>query len=142
VASPALDNGRSGRKAARRSRRRQRWFAFWLLFTGEPPAERRRLLRLPPKNGLPATEEPWKRYKAGSLKSASRRRAYLHASRGLGVATAVLIAMLAVLAVVAGTIAPAPSEVIVIHDGRSPCVSAADSGKLAHVSRVVPVNSC
>jgi hypothetical protein len=46
-----------------------------------------------------------------------------------------------VLAVIAGTIAPAPVEMIVIHDGHSTCVSAADSGKLAHVSQVIPVNS-
>jgi hypothetical protein len=46
--------------------------------------------------------------------------------------------MLAVLAVIAGTISPAPTEVIVIHGGRATCISAADSEKLANVSQVIP----
>lgn len=57
-------------------------------------------------------------------------------------ATALLIAMLAVLAVIAGTISPAPTEVIVIHGGRATCISAADSEKLANVSQVIPVSGC
>ncbi len=137
--SPAEDNETTGGL----SRPRQLWFGFWLLFTGESPAERKRLLAIPPRSRLPKTgEEPWKRYKSGSVNSADRKRAYLHASRSLGVVTALLIAMLAVLAVIAGTISPAPAEVIVIHGGRATCVSAADSEKLARVSQVIPVSSC
>ena len=125
------------------SRPRQLWLAFWLRLSLESPAERRRILDMPLRSRLPAGgEEPWKRYKRGSVNSADRKRAYLHASRGLGVVTALLIAILAVFAVIAGTIAPAPAEVIVIHGGRATCVAAADTGKLADVSQVIPVSSC
>jgi hypothetical protein len=139
VPSPAEDN----EPADRRSSRSQIWFAFWLRFSGESPDERRRLLALPPRSRRPVTgEESWERYKSGSVNSADRKRAYLHASRGLGVATALLIAMLAILAVIAGTISPVPTEVIVIHGGRATCIAAADSGKLANVSQVIPVSGC
>ena len=87
-------------------------------------------------------EERWKSYKQISTNSANRKRAYLHASRGLGVVTAFLIGMLVVLVVIAGTVAPVPTEVIVIHGGRATCVSTADTGELAHVSQVIPVSSC
>ncbi|HEY3977629.1 MAG TPA: hypothetical protein VGM79_10185 [Streptosporangiaceae bacterium] len=91
---------------------RRCWFGFWLLFTSEPPAERRALQALPTQRGLTHLQ-PWEQYRAGSLNSADRRRAYLHASRTLGVITAILIAALAVLAIIAGTVAPAPEYVLV-----------------------------
>lgn len=143
----ALPGGEGARAPAnasdRRSGRRQRWFKFWLRLTGEPPSERDRLLAIAPKSELTSEhEEPWKRYRTGVLNSADRRRAYLHASRALGVAAAVFIAMLAVLAVIAGTVAPASTDVIVIHGGRSTCVSSASSSKFVRVSQVIPVSSC
>ena len=55
---------------------------------------------------------------------------------------AALIAVLAVLAVIAGTVSPAPAEVIVIHHGRISCGRAGDNGKYAGVTQVIPVSSC
>jgi hypothetical protein len=59
-----------------------------------------------------------------------------------GVITAILIAALAVLAIIAGTVAPAPEYVLVIHDGRAGCVPAAATAKFAHVSQVITVSGC
>lgn len=81
-------------------------------------------------------------YKEGSLNSADRRRALLHASRNLGVVAASLIAVLAIVATIAGTVSPAPSEVIVVYHGRFSCVPVADNAKYTGVTQVVPVNSC
>jgi hypothetical protein len=124
-----------------RTRLRLRWFGFWLVFTGEPAAGRRALLTLPTQRELTHLE-PWEQYRRGSLNSADRRRAYLHASRTLGVVTAVLIAVLAVLAIIGGTVAPAPDYVLVIHNGRTACVPAAATAKFTHVSQVITVSGC
>jgi hypothetical protein len=125
----------------RRTPLRRRWFAFWLLFSGAPLAERRALLALPTQRELTSLE-PWEQYRRGSLNSADRRRAYLHASRNLGVITAILIAVLAVLTIIAGTLAPAPADVLVIHNGRIACVPAPASTKFTHVSQVITVSGC
>lgn len=142
-ASPAArGNGQATDAApAWRTTLRLRWFGFWLLFTGEPLTERRALLALPTQRELTSLE-PWERYRSGSLNSADRRRAYLHASRTLGVVTAVLIAVLAVLAIIGGTVAPAPDYVLVIHNGRTACVPAAASTRYTQVSQVITVSSC
>ncbi len=122
---------------------RDLWFRFWLLFSGESKKEREKLREMKPRSQLlNSGEERWKSYKQISTNSGNRKRAYLHASRGLGVATALLIGMQVVLVVIAGTVAPVPTEVIVIHGGRATCVSTADTKKLAHVSQVIPVSSC
>jgi hypothetical protein len=128
-------------RPAVRTPMRRRWFAFWLLFSGESKEERSKLRALPTQRELVGLE-PWVQYRDGSLNSADRRRAYLHASRNLGVVTAILIAVLAVLAVIAGTVAPAPVDVLVIHNGRTACVPAHVSTKFTHVSQVIPVNGC
>jgi hypothetical protein len=141
VASPEKDNGTAGGKTDGRSRARRGWFRFWLLFAGVSRAEREQLLAIPPSSS-PPIKEAWKTYRSRTLDSADRKRVYLHASRRLGVATAVLIAMLAILAVIAGTISPTPTEVIVIHGGRSSCVTVANSEKLTRVTQVIPVGRC
>lgn len=122
---------------------RSLWFRFWLLLSGESKEERKELRDIRSRSDvLNSGEERWKNYKEISTNSANRKRAYLHASRGLGVVTALLIGMLVVLVVIAGTVAPVPTEVIVIHGGRVTCVTAADSKKLTDVSRVIPVSRC
>jgi hypothetical protein len=129
--------------AVDRSRLRRRWFAFWLMFSGEPPAERERLLNMPSRRRLRVAGGPfWQQYRTVSRNSADRQRAYLHASRGLGVASAILISVLAVVAVIAGTVSPAPAEVIVIHNGQPSCVTTAASSTFAHVTQIIPVNGC
>ena len=85
---------------------------------------------------------PWEVYKKRSLESADRRRVYLHASRAVGVIAAGLIALLAILAVIAGTVSPPPSEVIVVHHGRLTCGPVGDSSKDTGITQVIPVNSC
>jgi hypothetical protein len=116
---------------------------LWLRLAGEPMAERRKVLAMPTRSELRGVgDEPWRQYKTVSLNTATLHRAYLHASRRLGIVTAGLIAALAVLAIIAGTIAPAPADVIVIHSGRSACVPAAAIGDFTHVSQVIPVSSC
>ncbi|MGO9078355.1 MAG: hypothetical protein ACLQDY_04860 [Streptosporangiaceae bacterium] len=87
-------------------------------------------------------KKDWQRYKDRSLISADRRRVYLHASRTAGVIAAALIAVLAIMAVIAGTVSPAPAEVIVIHHGRTNCVPASNHLKYTGVTQVIPVNSC
>jgi hypothetical protein len=80
---------------------------------------------------------------AGDLDwAAERNRIYLHASRTLGVAAAAFIALLAIGAVVAGTLSPVPSEVIVVYHGQLSCVPASNNLKYTDVTQVVPVNSC
>lgn len=129
--------------ADKKKDRESRWFAFFMLFTFRPKDYRRTLSEIPPKTSpTKARREYWKTYKNKSLDSADRRRAYLHASRGLGVITAALIAALAVLAVIAGTYAPAPADVIVVHDGQSTCTPTGDIGTYKGVTQVIPVNSC
>ena len=53
-----------------------------------------------------------------------------------------LIAVLAIAAIIAGTVSPAPSDVIVVYHGRFTCVPAGDNAKYTSVTQVVPVNSC
>jgi hypothetical protein len=84
----------------------------------------------------------WQKYRDDIVDNADRNRFYLHASRVLGVFSAVFIAALAIVAVVAGTVAPAPSDVIVVHNGQITCGSVVDSTKYTDVTNVVPVTSC
>jgi hypothetical protein len=124
---------------------RQQFFGFFLLFALEPKADRKRLRAIPRPPGRAAAERgeaPWQIYKESSLNSADRRRALLHASRNLGMVAAGLIAVLAIVALIAGTVSPAPSEVIVVYHGRFTCVPVDDNAKYTGVTQVVPVNSC
>lgn len=84
----------------------------------------------------------WRTYRDDIVDNADRNRLYLHASRVLGVFAAVFIAVLAIVAVVAGTVAPAPSDVIVVHHGQVTCGPVSDSTKYTDVTHVVPVTSC
>jgi hypothetical protein len=87
-------------------------------------------------------EASWQKYRDDTVDNADRNRLYLHASRVLGVFAAAFIAVLAIVAVVAGTVAPAPTDVIVVHHGRLICGPVGDTTKYADVTHVVPVTSC
>lgn len=87
-------------------------------------------------------EVSWQKYRDDIVDNADRNRLYLHASRVLGVFAAVFIAVLAIVAVVAGTVAPAPSDVIVVHNGQLTCGPVVTSTKYTDVTNVVPVTSC
>lgn len=106
---------------------------LWIAFT--PKAEREKV-RTAAKEAAEAKPDP----AAGYKWQAERNRIYLHASRSLGVVAAAFIAVLAIVAVIAGTYFPAPSEVVIVHHGMTSCVSA--SKKYSGVTWVVPVNSC
>ena len=143
-AQPSVQHPHNGTAGDKRPGRQQ-FFDFFLLFALEPKTDRKRLRKIPRPAGREAAERgeaPWQIYKESSLNSADRRRAYLHASRNLGMAAAIMIAVLAIAAIIAGTIAPAPSEVIVVYHGRFTCVPVADNAKYTNVTQVVPVNSC
>jgi hypothetical protein len=88
------------------------------------------------------TEKSWQKYQEDIIGNANRNRIYLHASRVLGVFAAVFIAVLAIVAVLAGTIAPAPSDVIVVHQGQLTCGPFSESAGDTGVTQVVPVTSC
>jgi hypothetical protein len=123
----------------------QRFFDFFLLFALESKATRRKLRtapRPPGRAAVAAGMPPGRVYKERSLYSANRRRALLHASRNLGVVMAGLIAVLAIVAVIAGTISPAPSEVIVVYHGRCTCIPVSEHTMYTGVTQVVPVSSC
>lgn len=77
-----------------------------------------------------------------SLASAERHTIYLHASRSAGVLAAALIALLAIVAIMAGTVSPAPSYVIVVHHGRVSCSAVTQSGTFTGVTQVVTVGNC
>ena len=87
-------------------------------------------------------EPAWQKYKEDIEGNAERNRIYLHASRVLGVIAAFFIAVLAIVAVTAGTVAHVPSKVVVVYQGRFTCVSVSDSAKYRGVTQVVSVSSC
>jgi hypothetical protein len=105
----------------------------WL--TGRPPKWQEPLLTvvlwvgLIPKDDRDAAKTKSKR-SAGALGAtrlgwqAERNRIYLHASRTLGVAAASFIALLAIIAVIAGTFFSVPSEVVMVRNGKASCVPA------------------
>jgi hypothetical protein len=86
--------------------------------------------------------DPWQKYMGDIVDNADRNRIYLHASRVLGVAAAVFIAVLAIVAIVAGTVAPAPSDVVVVYHGQFRCVPVGDYAKYTGVTQVISVSSC
>lgn len=144
VAQPQVPSAK-GREAGDQRWTARRFFAFFLLFALESKATRQKLRTAapPPSSAAVAEGMPaWLVYKERSLYNANRRRAFLHASRNLGVVTAGLIAVLAIVAVITGTISPAPSEVIVVYHGRFTCIPASEHTKYTGVTQVVPVNSC
>jgi membrane protein YqaA with SNARE-associated domain len=108
------------------------------VFEGEPAGSVQR----PGDYSSKDQDDPWKKYRDDIVDNADRNRLYLHASRVLGVFAAVFIAVLAIVAVVAGTVAPAPSDVIVVQHGRLICGPVGDTTKYTDVTHVVPVTSC
>jgi hypothetical protein len=87
-------------------------------------------------------EPSWKVHRDRTLASADRRRVYLHASRATGVIAAGLIAVLAIVAVIAGTVSPVPTVVIVVHHGRLTCAPVGESQRFTGVTQVITVSSC
>jgi hypothetical protein len=94
------------------------------------------------KTGVAHGLKDWKAYKNSVLEGAESRRVYLHASRTVGVVTAGLIALLVIVAVIAGTVAPTPTDVIVVHQGRISCGTVTAGTGEKGVTQVVPVTSC
>jgi len=96
----------------------------------------------PPKQSVRSGEAAWERYKRGYQNSAERNLTYLRASRKLGVAAAALIALLTIVAIIAGTTSPAPSVVIVVHHGQLTCGPVNDNIKYIGVTQVISVSNC
>lgn len=113
---------------------RRAWFSFALLLA---------LWSQPKKSkGTKSPNPLWMVYRDWSLASAERRRVYLHASRAVGVIAAGLIALLAIVAVIAGTVSPVPTEVIVVHHGQLTCGPVSQSRRFTGVTQVITVSSC
>ena len=87
-------------------------------------------------------ELAWQKYRDKVEDNADRNRIYLHASRVLGVIAAFFIAVLAIVAVTAGTVAPVPSDVVVVYHGKFACVPVSDSAQYTDVTQVVSVSGC
>jgi hypothetical protein len=140
VTEAAVTLGPVVRTADPRPLRRRAWFAFAtsLAVWSQPRESSRRMATDDAKSSKPQ----WMAYRDWSLSSAERRRVYLHASRVTGVAAAGLIALLAIVAVIAGTISPVPTEVIVVHHGQLSCGPVSGSKMFTGVTQVVPVSSC
>lgn len=86
--------------------------------------------------------QDWQAYKESVLQGAQDRRVYLHTSRTVGVVTAGMIAVLVVVAVIAGTVSPTPTNVIVVHQGRISCGTVTAGTDQKGVTQVVPVTTC
>lgn len=96
----------------------------------------------PAKQSVRSGEAAWERYKQEYQNSAERNLTYLRASRKLGVAAAALIALLTIVAIIAGTVSPAPSVVIVVHHGQLTCGPVSDTTKYTGVTQVISVSNC
>jgi hypothetical protein len=140
--SRPLDGDQAGPPAVPRisSGHRQWWLRAWFRFASVLALnpDRRRPGR-PDGKGTSARAPAWQVHRDRSLASADRRRIYLHASRSVGVIAA---GLLAILAVIAGTVSPAPAQVIVIHHGRVGCGPVSRSLTYTGVTQVVPVTHC
>lgn len=84
----------------------------------------------------------WRQYMDAITKNADRNRIYLHASRIFGVLAAGMIAALAVVAVIAGTVYPAPAMVIVVRNGQVSCGPVGGYAHQTGVAQVTPVSNC
>jgi hypothetical protein len=106
-------------------------FVKWLAFTSKTE-----------RTGDAVPQEHWQAYKDSVINGAESRRIFLHASRTVGVVSAGLIALLVIVAVIAGTVSPTPTDVVVVHGGRMSCGSVAAGTGEHGVTQVVPVTSC
>jgi hypothetical protein len=141
------DDDKAGPPPARRisSGHRQWWLRAWFRFAAAlalNPDRARSGHRESDETSARPPVPAWQVYRDRSLASADRRRIYLHASRAAGVIAAGLIALLAILAVIAGTVSPAPAQVIVIHHGRVGCGPVSRSMTYTGVTQVIPVTHC
>jgi hypothetical protein len=75
-------------------------------------------------------------------RAAVSRRNLLQASRALGAIAAATVAVLAVVILLAGAVAPAPTDVIVIRGGRPTCEPVSAAQKETGVTRIIPVSQC
>lgn len=73
---------------------------------------------------------------------ADRRRAYLHASRGLGVAAALLAGCVVIWIFAAGTVSQASPSIIVVHQGRVTCGTIKNAEKYTRITQVISVAQC
>ena len=102
------------------------------------------------KFGSPESKKSIQRWKAEQPTTyqdkynrwADRRRAYLHASRALGVAAAVLAGFVVIWIFVAGTASQASPDVIVVHHGRVTCGTISTAEKYSGITQVIPVGQC
>jgi hypothetical protein len=149
--SPPDENRRPSSQDENRGQWGRRLFRVVLTIALIPGRDRNKALEVfggevvsqEPKNSFGKDlEVSWRQYRDDIVDNADRNRIYLHASRVLGVFAAAFIAVLAVVAVVAGTVAPAPSDVIVVHHGQLTCGPVSGSTKYTDVTSVVPVTSC
>jgi hypothetical protein len=81
-------------------------------------------------------------YAAMYNKSADRRRVYLHYSRGIGIAAALLAGGMVIWIFIAGTISKASPDVIVVHQGRVTCAPVRNAEKYVGVTQVISVAQC
>jgi hypothetical protein len=81
-------------------------------------------------------------YKDKYNRWADRRRAYLHASRWLGVAAALLAGAVIIWIFAAGTVSQASPQVIVVHKGHMSCGPVRIAEKYTGITQVIPVTQC
>jgi hypothetical protein len=81
-------------------------------------------------------------YKDKYNRWADRRRAYLHASRGLGVAAALLAGCVVIWIFAAGTASQASPDIIVIHQGRVTCGTIRNAEKYTRITQVISTPQC
>lgn len=81
-------------------------------------------------------------YKDKYKRWADRRRVYLHASRGLGVAAALLAGGVVILIFAAGTASQASPDIVVVHQGRVTCGTIKNMEKYMQITQVISVGQC
>jgi hypothetical protein len=93
------------------------------------------LARWPGKATLEKYEDQYNRW-------ADRRRAYLHVSRGLGVAAALLAGSVVIWIFAAGTVSQASPDIIFVHNGRVTCGAIKNAEKYKGITQVISVAQC
>jgi len=81
-------------------------------------------------------------YKAKYNRWADRRRLYLHASRGLGIAAVFLAGIVVIWIFAAGTASQASPQIIFVHKGRMTCGTIKAAEKYSGVTQVISVTQC
>jgi hypothetical protein len=81
-------------------------------------------------------------YKDKYNRSADRRRAYLHTSRRLGVAAALVAGCVVIWIFAAGIVSQTSPDVIVVHHGQVTCGPIRNMEKYVQVTQVISVAQC